>query len=161
MKRTLFFPIALLLLVLTGCRHGNIVYDEQHTFERDSWNHFKPEQFDINIDNEEDYYHIDFCVSVDTVRYRYDEFPCMIILTSPAGEERQFYHTMLLKENGHWRGEVDGDYRTVRGRVRSYFTFNRHGEHSMKVAQATSQYDLEGIHSLQVQVEKAKLEYNL
>lgn len=147
--------------LLCACQRNNTVFDETHTFNGNNWNRFTPEQFEIDVPNAEDYYNIDFTVSVDTSVYRYKEFPLMVIMTSPAGEERQFYHTIILNEKGRWRGEVHDGLRTVQGRVRSYFTFNRKGTHTMLVSQTTSQYDLEGIHSLQVTVDKTKLEYNL
>lgn len=154
---TLLCAVAL----LAACHRGNTIFDQTHTLDGNRWNRFTPEEFQIPIHNVEDYYNIDFTVSVDTALYRYGEFPVMVILTSPGGEERQFFHTIMLRENGRWRGETRDGYRTVQGRVRSYFTFNHKGTHTMAVSHTTSQYDLEGIHSLQVSIEKAKLDYNL
>lgn len=148
-------------LAFSACHRGNTIFDEQRTFEHDVWNHFKPEEFNIDVANEMDYYNIDITVCVDTAIYRYNDFPCMAILKSPSGEIRQFYHTVSLKEKGRWRGEQNGRYRTVQGRVRSYFTFNRKGEYQLQISQITGQYDLEGVHSLQMKVEKTKLDYDL
>ena len=122
MKRTLLIA-ALSALLLISCSK-NTVFEETRTFKGNIWNHFTPEVFDINIDNTEDYYNIDFLAAVDTGRYRYDNVPVMIELTSPGGELRQFYGVVALKENNRWRGEMEDGYRVASGRIRSYFSFN-------------------------------------
>ena len=124
------------------------------------WNRFTPEAFTVGIDNAENFYHLDITVAVDTLRYRYKEVPLAITLASPAGEQRRFTTTVQLKENGRWRGEMKDGYRTATARVRSYFSFNRDGKHQMEVGQQTSQYDLEGIHSIRVHIEKAEIDYS-
>ena len=83
------------------------------------------------------------------------------ILEAPGGEERQFYGTVLFKDNDRWRGQIKDGYRTASGRIRSYFSFNNKGTHHLRVSQATSQYDLEGIHSLRLTVTKAPVDYDL
>lgn len=159
MKR--FLPIALLLLPLLTACDGKTILDEERLFDGDVWNRFTPEEFELTVDNADNYYNIDFTIAVDTNRYRYDALPVMIILTSPGGEERQFYGNVPLMEKGRPRGELHGACRVATGRIRSYFSFNSQGKHRMAVSQATSQYDLEGIHSLSVSVTRAKLDYDL
>ena len=165
MRHKTFFILnsTFLVFLFVSCSHKP-VFDEERLFDRDVWNRFTPEQFEINVDNIENYYNIDFTVSIDTGRYRYDAVPLMVILTSPGGEERQFYSTVALSENGRPRGEMqpsrDGNRacRVVTGRIRSYFSFNHKGTHRVAVSQATSQYDLEGIHAVRLTVTQAKLE---
>ena len=159
MKRTLI-PFLLMLPLLAACG-GKTLIDEEHLFERDVWNRFTPEEFEVKVDNIDDYYNIDFTVAVDTALFRYDAVPFMVILSSPGGEERQFYGNVALQEKGRPRGEMQGGYRVATGRIRSYFSFNSQGTHRMAISQATSQYDLEGIHSLTVSVTRAKLDYSL
>ena len=149
------------LLLLAACRRDAAITDTTLTFPTGTWNHFQPEQLDVRVDNVEDYYDNDLTVSVDTARYRYSEFPVRFELTSPAGESRQFYSKVTLKENGRWRGEAEGGLRTVKGRVRSYFSFNHAGTHSLSLYQTTGQFDLEGIHSLRLQITRATVDYNL
>ena len=158
MKRNIL--LAAIALLLTACG-SDTVYNSEHTFKGNIWNHFTPEVFDIDITNTEDYYNIDFIAAVDTAVYRYDNVPVMIELTSPNGEERQFYGVVFLKENGRWRGEMEDGYRTASGRIRSYFSFNSQGTHHMEVTHTTSQYDLEGVHSLAVVITKAKIDYDM
>ena len=124
------------------------------------WNSVTPEIFEIQVPNNDDYYHIDITVAVDTLLYRYREVPLKLTLKSPAGEQRFFNATVPLQQEGRWRGEQQGRYRVASARIRSYFSFNHAGTHTLEVGQLTSQYNLEGIHSLAVTVTKAKVEYD-
>ena len=148
------------MLLMVSCGDKNIV-DERHTFDGDRWNRFSPEQFNFSVGNIENYYNIDITAAVDTALYRYSELPLMLILEAPGGEERQFYGTVLFKDNDRWRGQIKDGYRTASGRIRSYFSFNNKGTHHLRVSQATSQYDLEGIHSVTLNVTRAKVDYDL
>ena len=150
-----------LLGVCLFCSCGNKkILDESHTFDRNIWNRFTMEEFSFNVPNIDNYYNIDITVAVDTIRYRYDMVPIAVNLISPDGEKRRILTSVALKEKGRWRGEMQDGYRTAQGRVRSYFSFNHKGQHRMEVGQQTSQYDLEGIYSVAVHIEKAKLDYS-
>lgn len=152
--------LLLFLIILTSCGNKHVI-DEEHTFDRNVWNRFSPERFEFNIQNIDDYYHIDVTVAVDTTIYRYHEFPCAITLVTPGGEERSFRTSIALNDKGRWRGEMQDGYRVASGRIRSYFSFNAKGFHHLEVNQATSQYDLEGIHAITLSVTKAKVDYDL
>lgn len=160
MNRLIPILASTLLCLFTACS-SNTVFDDEHTFDRNVWNRFTPEVYELNINNIEDYYNIDFTVAVDTTVYRYDEVPVIIELKAPGGEQRQFYGHVVLREKGRWRGEMSDGFRVVTGRIRNYFSFNAKGRHQMEVRHTTSQYDLEGIHSLKVTVTRAKIDYNL
>lgn len=155
--------IGLLLLfavfMLTACNNKKILLDEERTFANDVWNRFTPEVFEVNIDNPDDYYHVTFEVEVDTALMRGDGFPMLVKLYSPGGERRTFRSGLTLRQNGRWKGENSGAYRLVGDRVKAFFSFNAKGTHRMEVSQATSQYDMEGVHMLRVVVERAKLDY--
>lgn len=155
----LFLMACLTSLIIVSCSH-NTVLDEGREFYRNVWNRFTPEAFTVNIGNAENYYNIDVTVAVDTLHYRYREVPLAITLTSPDGEQRRFTTAVQLQDKGRWRGEMQDGYRVATARVRSYFSFNRKGEHRMEVGQLTSQYDLEGIHGIHVCIEKAKIDYS-
>ena len=158
---TFHFSLFICSLLLFAACGGKTIADEQHTFDGNRWNRFTPEQFDFNVGNIENYYNIDITAAVDTSRYRYSALPVMLILKAPGGEERQFYGAVVLKDKGRWRGEMTDGYRTATGRIRSYFSFNAKGTHHLDVSQATSQYDLEGVHSITLTVTKAKVDYDL
>lgn len=158
---------ALAALLLLGACSGNTIADEEHLLDGDRWNRFTPEHFDIAVGNIENYYNIDLTAAIDTTRFRYGELPVMLILRSPGGEERQFYGAVVFKGKSsegdqayRWRGEMKDGYRVATGRIRSYFSFNHKGAHTLDVSQATSQYDLEGVHSIALTVTKAKVDYD-
>ncbi|MBQ8703040.1 MAG: hypothetical protein IJ524_01535 [Bacteroidales bacterium] len=158
---------ALAALLLLGACGKNTIAEEEHLLAGDQWNRFTPEHFDIAVGNIENYYNIDLTAAIDTSRFRYSELPVMLILKSPGGEERQFYGAIVFKgkseDAGHpvrWRGEMVDGYRVATGRIRSYFSFNHKGVHTLDVSQATSQYDLEGVHSIALTVSKAKVDYD-
>ena len=151
--------VILTFLLLSSCGSKSVL-DEEHIFDRNVWNRFTPEQFEFNIQNIEDYYHIDVTVAVDTALYRYKQFPCALTLITPGGEERSFRTAIALKEKERWRGEMKDGYRVVTGRVRSYFSFNSKGVQHLSILQNTSQYDLEGIHSVGINIYKGKIDYS-
>ena len=155
MRRTLFILLGIVLLC--SCK-GNLV-DDERTFDNNIWNKFTPEEFDVNVTNIEDYYNIDVTAAIDTAVYRYNTLPMLIKLDSPNGELRSFYAELPFVENGRPRGEMHDGYRVADRRLRAFFSFNSIGTHHMTVSQTTSQYDLEGIHSIHVTISKADLKY--
>jgi gliding motility-associated lipoprotein GldH len=156
MKKIL--PLLLGTLLLASCGKKTLI-DDERTFNGDVWNRFTPEVFEFDVSNTENFYDIDLTVSIDTLKYRYDIVPVTVNLYSPNSERRMFYAEVPLKLNGRWRGEVVDGRRTVSNHIRTFFSFNSVGKHRMEVGQATSQYDLEGIHSLQLNIYKVDLDY--
>ena len=156
MKRLL--PLLLAMLTLAACGKKALV-DDERTFGGDRWNRVTPEVFEVDVQNIEDFYNIDLTVSVDTQTYRYESVPVTVNLYSPNSERRMFYAEVPLKLNGRWRGEVVDGRRVASNHIRTFFSFNSKGKHRLEVGQATSQYDLEGIHSLGVNIYKVELDY--
>ena len=152
-------PIVLGVLLFASCGGKNIL-DEDREFNRDIWNRFTPESFEFQVNNTNDYYNIDLTVAIDTAIYRYRQFPVYLELKSPDGESRRFNGQVDFMERGSWRGEEQGPYRVITGRMRSYMSFNSKGHHTLEVGQTTSQYDLEGIHSIKANIYKVKLDYD-
>ena len=157
MKQRLAIVLGTLLLCACGSK---TIFEQEHMFSNNVWNRFTPELFEIEVNNINDYYDIEFSASIDTTCYRYDVLPVMVNLYGPSGEQRQFYGTIPFKDHGHWRGKNEGGFQQANWRIRSYFSFNSKGTHRMEVTQQTSQYDLEGVQSLAVTINKAKLDYD-
>ncbi len=162
MKKILFAICGVLLL----CSCNKSLLDEERTFDHNVWNRFTPEVFEVSIDHIDDYYNIDVTAVIDTAVYRYLTVPMLFNLYSPAGDQRSFYAEVPFTENGRWRGEMlTGDkkspLRTASRRIRAFFSVNSTGTHRMEIGQTTSQYDLEGIHSIHVTISKAQLDYDM
>lgn len=161
MTRKILYPLLLTAAALFAGCNNKVVIDDERTFANDVWNRFTPEVFDIDIDNTDNYYNIDFSVSIDTAHFRYSSMPFTVNIYSPTGERRMFYTTIYFKDKGRWNGEPAADgYYVFSNRIRSYFSFNSRGTNKIEVAQATSQYDLEGVHSLGVYIEKTSVDYD-
>lgn len=156
--RSPFFLVPLLFAVLTSCG-GRSIVNEEREFGGDIWNCFTPEVFEAAVSNTGNYYNLDLTVSVDTAVFRYESLPLTVNIYSPNGEHRMFYSEVPLKENGRWKGEAERGLRTVGTHMRTFFSFNGKGTHRIEIGQATSQYDLEGIHSIKLDVYKVKLDY--
>lgn len=149
--------LSLLPLTLASCNKN--ILDEEREFGGDTWNRFTPEMFETHVNNVEAYYNIDLTVSIDTTVFRYTSLPLTVNIYSPNGEHRMFYSEVPLKENGRWKGETDDGRRKASTHIRTFFSFNGKGEHRIEIGQATSQYDLEGIHSIELEIYKIKLDY--
>ena len=149
--------LSLLPLTLASCNKN--ILDEEREFGGDTWNRFTPEVFETQVNNVEAYYNIDLTVSIDTTVFRYTSLPLTVNIYSPNGEHRMFYSEVPLKENGRWKGETDDGRRKASTHIRTFFSFNGKGEHRIEIGQATSQYDLEGIHSIELEIYKIKLDY--
>lgn len=157
-KVAVLFFLSFLSLTLFSCG-GKKILDEEREFAGNTWNRFSPEVFEATVNNIQDYYNIDLTVSVDTALFRYNSLPLTVNIYSPNGEHRMFYSEVTLKENGRWKGEADDSLRTVGTHVRTFFSFNGKGSHRIEIGQATSQYDLEGVHSIEMDIYKVKLDY--
>ena len=156
MRRLVIAVLGVLLFI--SCGKKNII-DEERTFKGGVWNHFSPELFDVNVSNTEDYYNIDMTATVDTSIFRYQILPLTVNIYSPNGERRMFYASIPTKENGRWKGEMKDGKREITARVRTFFSFNCTGAHRMEIAQATSQYDLEGLASFRLTIENTDIDY--
>ncbi len=152
----LVFSFHLLLSCSSGA--GDLLIDEQRTFANDVWNSVTPEVFEVNVINDSDYFNIDLTVTVDTALYRYADFPFYLDIYTPDGTRRHLTPQLAVKQNDRWKGESNGRYRTITKRVQNYFFFNSPGTHRLEVRQATSQYNLEGIHAFAIHIEKAELD---
>lgn len=158
----LFFAFSFLLL---SCGGKATLVDDTRTFANETWNRFSPEVFEIAVGNPDDYYRIDFEVVVDSAQMRDTQLPLTVNIYSPNGERRMFYTYVKMVENGRWKGTVtpgrdrDG-LRTLTQNIRPFFTFNNKGDYRMEIVQGTSQYDLEGVRSFRLLIERTEVDYS-
>jgi len=152
-------PILFICLILFSCGKNKSIVEEEREFAGHIWNRFTPEKYEFDVNDIEKYYNIDLTISVDTALFRYNSLPLTVNLFSPTSEHRMFYAEIPLKENGRWKGELDGAQRTATTHIRTFFSFNSKGTHNLEIGQATSQYDLEGIQSMDLNIYTVKLDY--
>ena len=168
-KNKMKFSFAYLLVVaatvVAACGNHDTLVDDTRTFDNENWNRFKPETFEIGDANPDDYYRIDFELVVDSALMRNEQLPLTVNLYSPDGTRRMFYAYVNLVENGRWKGQVtpgrerDG-LRTLQQNIRPFFTFNNKGTYRMEIAQGTSQYDLDGIRSFRLVIERTQVDFS-
>ncbi len=157
LRSLLFVLLPTLLLAACG---NHTVLDETRSFDGAVWNRFKPEVFDVNIVKPDDFYNITVELVVDSALMRGNSFPLTVNLYSPDSEHRMFYTGLLLRNGDRWKGESAGNgLRVVRQNIREFFSFRGKGTHRLEIGQATSQYDLEGVRSMHVTIEKAEIDY--
>ena len=149
-----------LLVAVASCGRKTVV-DEEHTFAHNVWNRFTPEHFEAAVPDNEAFYNFDLSTSVDTALFRYESLPLTVKIYGAQGEHRMFYAEIPLKKEGRWRGEMVEGYRVVVHRVKAMFSFNAAGDYRIDIGQATSQYDLEGVHSIGLHIVRAKMDYDM
>ena len=141
-----------------------MLIDETREFDRAVWQRFTPESFDVKVENPDDYYRIDIELVVDSALMRNEQLPLTVNMYSPDGERRMFYAYINLVEHGRWKGEMQKGrtkkgLRVMRQTIRPFFTFNDKGVYRMDIGQATSQYELEGLYSLRLDIERTEIDY--
>ena len=176
MKYTHFLLIALLFTACGGSNSHNassspnpIVTEpkptpqgslnEVRTFHNNVWNLQCPQVFEINIQDSNAFYTIAFSVAIDTAVYRYETAPFYTDIYTPDGTHRHLTPEFPVKQYGRWKGEMHDGYRVISKQLYEFFPFSKSGLHRIEVRQATSQFDLEGIHSFSLTIKKADLDF--
>ena len=150
-------PTILATLLLFSC--SRVICDEDHSFENNTWMRFEPETFNFHIKNTDDCYNIIATLKVDTNQFHYKDLPLVVNMSSENGDQRMFYsHIALTDKEGKQMGETIGCYQTVKAKMREYVFFNTTGAQTIEVKQGTSKYELPGIVSFGIKVEKASME---
>ena len=132
---------------------------EERTFANNVWNSQSPEIFVIDITDSNAYYSIEFTVAIDTAVYRYETVPFYTDIYTPDGAHRHLTPEFPTKQYGRWKGEMRDGYRIISKKLYEYFPFSKGGKQRIEVRQATSQFDLEGIHSFTLSIKKADLDF--
>jgi hypothetical protein len=133
--------------------------NEERTFANNVWNSQSPEIFVIDITDSNAYYSIEFTVAIDTAVYRYETVPFYTDIFTPDGAHRHLTPEFPTKQYGRWKGEMRDGYRIISKKLYEYFPFSKGGRQRIEVRQATSQFDLEGIHSFTLSIKKADLDF--
>ncbi len=132
---------------------------EERTFRNNIWNSQSPEVFEIDITDSNAYYTFVFTVAIDTAVYRYETFPFYTDIYTPDGTHRHLTPEFPVKQYGRWKGEMRDGYRIISKKLYEYFPFSKGGKQRIEVRQATSQFNLEGIHSFTIDIQKAELDF--
>ena len=138
----------------------NYLLNEERVFPNNVWNSQTPEVFEINVTDADAYYTIVFAVAIDTAVYRYDNFPFYANIFTPDGAHRHLSPSFPVKQYDRWKGEVRDGYHVISKQLYEYFPFSKAGKQRIEVKQATSQFNLEGVHAFYISIKKADLDFD-
>ena len=143
----------------TGAKDSYLL-NEERTFSNNVWNSQSPEVFEVNINEPDDFYSISFSVTIDTAVFRYESFPFYIDIYTPDGAHRHLTTQFPVKQYSRWKGEMLDGYRVVEKQLYEHFPFSKAGKQRIEVKQATSQFNLEGVHAFAINIKKADLDFD-
>ena len=158
MKR-ICLPLMLVCLALASC--GKQYYSNDLGISNGVWNNFEPRVFEFDWQKPDRCVDLSLTVTFDTARFHDNMLPLGVTMKSPDGELRHFTTAIILRDrDGVLHGKTDPDGRIVCTEViRPHIFFNSKGTHSIEVSQNTSKYDLPGVCSVGIRIDKANLEY--
>lgn len=153
--------LLIVLAAITMASCGNdVIYNETRTFDNETWLRQQPETFDFEVSNIEDCYNIYVTFRLDTADLRGNDLPLINNLYTEEGERRMWYGSIHLRNaDGTWLHKLEGKYVVGEQKIREYFFFNAKGMHTLEIGQGTSRYEIHGVGSFGVRIEKAKLVY--
>ena len=160
--KKIFLILSLAVIVLFSACSDNVVFDQKHNFAGSTWMRFEAEDFDVNINNTEDCYDIYFSVVVDTNVLKLKNIPLVVNIADEEGGRRTFMCDVPFKnKKGEFAGKSMGNFIEVTGKAREYFYFNTKGIHKFSVKNATQYYELKGISSIALKIEKSNMDISL
>jgi hypothetical protein len=144
---------------VNNTQNSDILISEERTFDHNTWCTQSPEVFEVNISNVDDWFSIEYTIALDTAIYRYETVPFYTDIYTPDGVHRHMTPEIPIKHYGRWKGETRDGYQVISKVLYEYFAFNKAGKQRIEVRQATSQYNLEGIHSFGITIKKVELDF--
>ncbi len=161
MKKILTTIAIAITCVVSACS-DKVIFDEKHNFPDSTWMRFEPENFEVNIKNIDDCYDIFFSVTVDTNVIRINNLPLVISIEDAEGSRRVFMSDIIFQnKKGESMGKTVGSYVEYTAKAREYFYFNSKGVHKFSIKNSTQFYELKGIASIGMKIEKSNMDINI
>ncbi len=153
MKKTLLVSLTLMLLC-AACGKKNII-DDTRSFAGNRWMRFEPEVFKVDIKNTDKQYIITTTLTYDTTVFNANELPLVVDFFADSNEMHNFTPTLRLKNaDGTRRGQTIGALCSVTDTIDRLRSFNKAGDYTYRIKQRTSKYEIYGISSVTLHVEK-------
>lgn len=160
--RKIFLILALSVSVLISACSDDVVFDQKNNFSSSTWMRFEAEDFDVKINNTEDCYDIYFSVVVDTNVLKLKNIPLVVNITDSEGGRRTFMTEVPFNnKKGQFEGKPIGDFVEITAKAREYFYFNSKGIHKFSIKNSTQFYELKGIASIGMKIEKSNMDINI
>jgi len=160
MKKILTTIAIAIIFIMSGCS-DKVVFEEKHNFPNSTWMRFDPENFEVNIKNITDCYDIYFSVTVDTNVIRINNLPLVVNIEDSEGSRRVFMSDIIFQnKKGESMGKTIGSFEYT-ARAREYFYFNSKGIHKFSIKNSTQFYELKGIASIGMKIEKSNMDISI
>ncbi|MBR5783548.1 MAG: hypothetical protein IKY43_00085 [Bacteroidales bacterium] len=161
MRKTLILVATVVAIALSSCT-DKVIFDEKHNMSNGTWMRFEPETFEVEVKNVKDCYNIYFTLMVDTNVLKLSNVPLVVNLKDEEGSSRVFMSDVILKsKDGKITGNAVGDFVEYTAKAREYFYFNHPGIHQFEIKNATQYYELKGIASFGLKIEKSNMDINI
>jgi len=154
-----FLPLLFALLTFASC--GKFHYSDDKSITSGVWNNFEPRVFEFDWQKPDLCVDLSLCITFDTSRFHDDVLPVGITIKTSEGELRHFITDVTLRDNNSvLNGEADEYGNIVCTQcIRPHIFFNSKGTQRIEVSQNTSKYDLPGILSVGIRLDKSDLKY--
>ncbi|MDR1725132.1 MAG: gliding motility lipoprotein GldH [Bacteroidales bacterium] len=161
--------VCVITLVIVSC-NKNQIYKETISFKNYKWERLSEDKKNGNfiefkdidvkkIDSPYDIYlivrHLGL-INIDNVKL-------LIEIISPSGTKRTSNVNIKLKDrNGKkFIGDVMGDFYDVEEKVKSFMSFTETGNHTIKITNLSSSFEIIGIIDMTLKISKSELNYNI
>lgn len=136
-------------------------YTDTRTVPNGVWNSFEPQKFEFEWTKPDMCVDLSLSAAIDTSIYKEKVFPVIVKLMSSEGESRQFRTQLcIVDRDGVLHGKANEAGLIVCQQViRPHMFFNSKGKQSIEITQGTSKYDLVGIKTIGIGIEKSDLKY--
>ncbi|MBP5326665.1 MAG: hypothetical protein J6Y98_01965 [Bacteroidales bacterium] len=141
-------------LVFGACGK-KVIVDQTIPFENDCWLRFEPALFSVPIKDIDKNYAVSVTLKYDTSRLSGNELPLLVDFFADSNEMHNFTPTMRLKSaDGTRRGQTIGALCSVTDTIDRLRSFNKPGTYTYRIKQRTSKYEIYGISSITLHIEK-------
>ena len=161
MKKILTTIAIAITCIMSACS-DKVVFEEKHNFPNSTWMRIDPENFEETIKNIADCYDTYFSLTVDTNVIRINNLPLVINIEDSEGSLRVFMSDIIFQnKKGESMGKTIGSFVEYTAKAREYFYFNSKGIHKFSIKNSTQFYELKGIASIGMKIEKSNMDINI
>lgn len=143
--------------ILSASCGSRTVLDETKPFTNNCWMRFEPVEFTTPKVDPNKAYRISLTLRYDTTKIRGNELPLLVMFYADSNEHHTITPDLQLRDKkGTLLGNTVAQYCTVSDTIDYYRRFSHAEPYTYKIKQRTSKYELYGIASISMKVEKLK-----
>jgi gliding motility-associated lipoprotein GldH len=154
MRRIQILITALILTLLSACGGNELVFQEQHQFDKHGWNRFKEIYFNPEISDISKPYVVKLHLRL-TDKYPYDYMQVQFSKESADGEGYIKMFSIPVKGlDGEFIVPAKDGIHEVKGVLTSQMYFNKPGTYKIGIKQIMPKFDTPGVESISLILEK-------